>query len=142
MDAHKIIKILLQNSKIFKEFSEEEMVEILKLCKSRSYRPGEIIIIEDSLGSDFFVIVTGSIIIKKKGKIIDILRTGECFGEMGAIWDAKRSATTESEGDAVLLDIDVDKISQLDFEIQAKLYKNIALVLADRLRKRIDDIVK
>lgn len=141
MELQRIINVLMQNSRIFKDFAEEEMFDILQFCKSKSFKDGETILKENTKGSDFFIIVTGSAIIKKEGKVIDVLRSGECFGEMGALSDIKRSASIESKGDTVLLDIDIERLEVLKMEIQLKLYKNIALVLAERLRKRIEDIV-
>ncbi len=41
------------------------------------------------------------------------LRSGECFGEMGALSGENRSATMEANGDVVLLAIDVKKIATL-----------------------------
>ncbi len=142
MDIKKIVTILMQDSRIFKTFTEEEVFDLLRICKSRSFKRGEIILKEGTKGSDFFILVTGSVIIRKEGKTIDVLRAGECFGEMGALSDINRSATIESDADTVLLDIDVERADDLKIEIQAKLYKNIALVLADRLRKRIEDMVR
>jgi len=141
MELQRIINVLMQNSRIFKEFAEEEMFDILQFCKSKSFKDGDIILKENTKGSDFFIIVTGSAIIKKEGKVIDVLHSGECFGEMGALSDIKRSASIASKGDTVLLDIDIERLEVLKMEIQLKLYKNIALVLAERLRKRIEDIV-
>ncbi len=141
MELQKIVRTLLQNSRIFRNFTEEEMVDILQFCKSKSFKSGDVIIKENTKGSDFFIIVSGSVSIKKESKSIDMLRAGECFGEMGAISDTRRSATTESVGDTLLLDIDFDKLDLLKMEIQVKLYRNLTIVLSERLRKRIEDIV-
>lgn len=140
MEIQKIIRYLLQNSRIFREFEEAEMVDILQFSKSKSFKDGEVVIKENTKGSDFFIIVTGSVMIRKNNKTIDVLHAGECFGEMGAMSDTRRSATSESKGETLLLNIDMQKLDLMGPEIQAKFYRNIALVLTERLRKRVEDI--
>ncbi|RPI89452.1 MAG: cyclic nucleotide-binding domain-containing protein, partial [Spirochaetales bacterium] len=103
MEIEKIIKVLTANSRFFHAFSEEEMMDFLRRCTSRSHKDGEVIFREDSNGTELFIIVSGSVRVKKDGRIIDVVRSGECFGEMGALSGEKRSATMEANGDVVLL---------------------------------------
>ena len=139
MDIEKIIKTLTANSRFFHAFSEEEMMDFLKRCTSRSHKGGEIIFREDSSGTELFIIVSGSVKVKKEGRTIDIVRSGECFGEMGALSNEVRSATMEANGDVVLLAIDEKKIATLPIEAQAKLFKNTLMVVSERLRKCLEE---
>ena len=114
-------------------------MDFLKRCTSRSHRDGEVVFREDSSGTELFIIVSGSVRVKKDGRIIDVVRSGECFGEMGALSGEKRSATMEANGDVVLLAIDEQKIATLSVEAQAKLFKNTLMVVSERLRKRLEE---
>ena len=139
MEIEKIIRVLTANSRFFHAFGEEEMMDFLKRSTSRSHKDGEVIFREDSNGTELFIIVSGSVRVKKDGRIIDVVRSGEGFGEMGALSGEKRSATMEANGDVVLLAIDEKKIATLPVEAQAKLFKNTLMVVSERLRKRLEE---
>lgn len=139
MEFEKIIKTLQQNSRFFNTFSDAEMMQILKHCTSKSYKEGQVVFQERSLGEQMYIVLTGAVRIKKQGKIIDLVRKGECFGEMGAVSGDERSATAEASSDVLLLEINEKKVESLPDELQVKLYKNIMLILSDRLRKRIEE---
>ena len=82
MEFEKIIKTLQQNSRFFNTFSDAEMMQILKHCTSKSYKEGQVVFQERSLGEQMYIVLTGAVRIKKQGKIIDLVRKGECFGEI------------------------------------------------------------
>ncbi len=142
MDLEKALKVLMENSRFFKTFTEQEMGELLKCCTSRAFKAGETIFKEDSGGSEMYIIVSGSVVVKKEGKRIDVIRSGECFGEMGALSGEKRSAGTEASGDVVLLAVSDAKLETLDAGVRAKLFKNILLIISERLRERIEENVR
>lgn len=142
MEADKIIKILSRNSRILNNLAEQEILEILKLCVTKTCRDKEVVFREGSKGKELYIIVSGSVIVKKTGKVIDIIRSGECFGEMAAWSDELRSATTEADGDLLLLEVGSDKFDSLPQAIQIKLLKNILIVISARLAERIEDIAR
>ena len=139
MEFDKIIKTLQTNSRFFTDFSDAEMMQILKHCSSKSYKEGQVVFQERSMGEQLYIVLSGAVRIKKHGKIIDMVRTGECFGEMGAFSGDERSATAEAASEVLLLEIAEKKVDTMPDELQAKLYKNIMLILSDRLRKRIEE---
>lgn len=141
METEKIIKSLAQNSRILVKLNDNEILEVLRCCLSKKYNNKEIIFKEDSLGNELYIIVSGSVVVKKEGKTIDVIRAGECFGEMAALSNEKRSATMEADGEILLLAITSDKLDSLGPEIQIKLLKNMLLITSERLRERIEDIV-
>lgn len=140
MEADKIIKLLSRNSRILNNLDEHEMLEILKFCVTKTCKDQDVIFKEGSGGKELYIIVSGSVIVKKKGKVIDIVRSGECFGEMAAWGDELRSATTVSEGDVLLLEMSSFKLDSLSCDLQIKLLKNILTVISSRLTKRIEEI--
>ncbi len=142
MEIEKALKALTESSRLFFGFAEDEMLELLKFCASASFKKSQIIFRENSSGGDMYIIITGSVVIKKEGKTIDVIRVGECFGEMGALSGEKRSAAAEAAGDLVLLVINDAKLENLRAEIRSKLFRNILLIIAERLRRRIEDTVR
>ncbi len=140
MDVGKLIKKLMDSNDFFDRFDKDEIEEFLKGCTARTFEDGDIIFREGGIGSTFYIIISGSIIVSKKGKRIDIVRDGECLGEMGAIGNSSRSANAEAIGKVTMLEIDNKIINTLPPSIQAKLYKNIALLISERLRKRLGHV--
>jgi len=138
MEADKAFKILMENTRFFQSFPECERLEILKCCTSLSVNDGKLIFQEGTNGDDFFILINGSVRIIKSGKTVDVLRAGECFGEMGALSGQVRSATAEASGDLVLLVINQTKVEELNPETRATLYKNILMIISDRLRERLE----
>jgi CRP-like cAMP-binding protein len=141
METEKIIKTLAQNSRILLNLNDNEILEVLRCCLSKTYKNKETIFKEDTNGNELFIIVSGSVVVKKEGKTIDVIRSGECFGEMGAFSNEKRAATMEADGDILLLTISSEKLDSLSPELQIKLLKNMLLITSERLRERIEDIV-
>jgi len=139
MEVEKALKALLHISKFFNNLKEEELLELLRCSTSRVFKDGDIIFREKTRGNELYIIINGSVKVKKGLKTIDVIRAGECFGEMGALTDEERSATMESASDVVVLAMDESKIASLKPEIQVKLYKNILLVVSERLRARLED---
>ncbi len=139
MEVEKALKTLTHISKFFANLTEEEMVELLRCSTSRVFKDGETIFREGTRGNELFIIITGSIKVKKGQKTIDVIHAGECFGEMGALSGEERSATMESVGEIVLLSMEEGKIASLKPEIQAKLFRNILLVVSERLRARLEN---
>ncbi|MCU0848552.1 MAG: cyclic nucleotide-binding domain-containing protein [Spirochaetes bacterium] len=142
MELDKIIKILANESRIFHSFSEEEVLRLLKCCTRKSFKGGDVIFQEDTKGAELYLIITGSVIVKKEGKTLDVIRVGECFGEMGALSGETRSATAEANGDLVLLATGEAMLGELDPGILVKLYKNIILIISERLRERVEEKIR
>jgi CRP-like cAMP-binding protein len=47
--------------------------------------PGEVIIQDGNVGDCFYFLAEGELKVLKNGMILDLLTTGECFGEMAVI---------------------------------------------------------
>jgi len=70
--------------------------------------PGELIFSEGDRGDEIFEILRGSVGLRREGgedagKIFATVRTGDCFGEMGALFHLPRSATAVAMEDSVLI---------------------------------------
>ncbi|MCK4641365.1 MAG: cyclic nucleotide-binding domain-containing protein [Candidatus Marinimicrobia bacterium] len=82
--------------------------------KEMQYNSGEIIIKEGTIGDSAFILKQGSVEVRKKTKVEDLLLATlvaqEIFGEMGLIEDKPRSATVIAKSPVI-----VDEISREDF---------------------------
>ena len=147
MQLSKDIFLKLKESvSFFSSFSTGELLAFLKLAKSESFNDGEIIFKEKTHGDKMYIILTGTVRISKylgnkKEEILIKLKPGACFGEMGVIDQSPRSASATVEGGtAVMLVISESTLSDHNVLLAYKLYKNFALMLAERLRDTNDKL--
>ncbi len=113
--------------------------------RERKYQPGELIIAEGSYGSCAYILKSGNVAVKKKGKKEDIvlatLEAKEIFGELGLIDDRPRSASIMAKSQVV-----VDEITREDFlnliEDKYKFVIPIFKALFERLRQTNEMVVQ
>jgi CRP-like cAMP-binding protein len=132
---------------ILKEFEVKDLEGLLKASKIRQYKPSEIIIQEGETDSRIFFLVTGSVRITKNKETISILKhRGDLFGEMGFIRNTDRSASVYAIEDTMCLTMDSEYIKRLSGQDKIAffyiLYRGISGLLADRLNKTDDELVK
>lgn len=92
-----LLKVFSKNP-LFKGVSPHVTVELIKNLHVKRADKGVKIIKEGEKGDTFYIIHTGSVIVKKKGglffsKTMAHLINDDCFGEMALITDQPRSAT-------------------------------------------------
>ena len=105
---------------------------------ARTFREGDIIFCEYEPGDNFYLIQSGRVeIVKIIGNIqktVDVLQSGEIFGEMAILEEAPRSATALALDQVVALEFNRE-----NFEILMKGNPQIALNVLKLLSKRIYD---
>ncbi|MES2296945.1 MAG: cyclic nucleotide-binding domain-containing protein [Pseudomonadota bacterium] len=128
---------LLLSLRLFRGMVETEMQTLLQHTELVECKPGDFIIREGEQGNHLFVLIAGKVDIHKfvsgVQKAIQRLGPGECFGEMSLIECRSRSASVRAVAPCKLLRIDGDKVDGLP-EVAARLYRNIAIMLSQRLR--------
>jgi CRP-like cAMP-binding protein len=104
----------------------------------KTYKPGEIIFCEYEPGDDFYLIQSGHVRITKvvsdKEKTLDILQSGDIFGEMAILEQQPRSATALAEDEVKML-----VFNRQNFELLLKSNPEIAIKLLKTFTKRIYD---
>jgi len=104
----------------------------------KTYKPGEIIFCEYEPGDDFYLIQSGRVRITKvvsdKEKTLDILQSGDIFGEMAILEQQPRSATALAEDEVKTL-----VFNRQNFELLLKSNPEIAIKLLKTFTKRIYD---
>ncbi len=123
----------IKQLEFFQGFPDAEMWEILRASTWQDYAPGEDIIVEGELDDCFYIIVNGSVAVKKGNRNIRTLAQGDCFGEMGYLAKTKRTATIKSVGDTSLLKINSTVISQVSMNCQVRFLKVFLRTLIHRL---------
>lgn len=135
---------ILQALSFFQEFSEDETLLVLKITDWIKIQGGELIIKEGSVERMFFLILKGSVAIKKNTgvgsskRIINRLTAGQSFGEMSFITSRPRSADVVAEEETFVLRFDAEVLDQQQgnpqfASILNKFYKKFSQILAERL---------
>ena len=92
----------LRGLQFFRQFNDVDMWQVLRIAEWVRHAPGDMIIREGEFGTAFFVLVAGEVKVTKQGKILNILRSGECFGEMSYVGSSKLPRTASvTAADAV-----------------------------------------
>lgn len=143
----------LKQISIFDEITghEERLKLLLKICRLRRYKKNAAVIREGEMGTEMFVVISGSVEIRKKTRAGDDYTVASLaaehnvfFGELALIDDDRRSATVITREDAEFLVLDKDSLLKLGKdhpEIAYPITRAIARILAGRLRKTTGDML-
>ena len=90
---------------------------------------------EDEPGNSLYFLGSGEATVTKQGRLLNLLRSGEYFGEMAYIKSGAipRQATVESMTDLVLAEFDTTAIQRLSNNCQLRLTFALLNTLVDRL---------
>lgn len=128
---------LLLRLDLFRELNQPELERLLADAELTECRSGDFPIREGEQDNHLFIILSGKMAIYKRSagvqKLIKELGPGECFGEMSLIECRSRSASVKAVTHCRLLRLDGGQIMQFP-DISAKLFRNIARLLSQRLR--------
>jgi serine/threonine protein kinase len=123
----------LQQLEFFKDFSENDIWEIIRACTWQKCENGDEIIVEGEIDDSFFIITEGTVDIVKEGIVLGELQQGDCVGEMAYLTKEERSATITSRGQSQLMKINATLIEQISVECQLQFSKVFLRTLARRL---------
>jgi serine/threonine protein kinase len=126
----------LREMKLFKDFSDIELWEILRIGVWQKQPPQTILMREDEMGDDFYIMVEGSVNVTKGGKLLNLISRDDCFGEMSYISGkvVPRSATVTASTEVTVLRIAPQLLGQLSDHCQLHFNQAFLRVMADRLR--------
>ncbi|MCL9682719.1 cyclic nucleotide-binding domain-containing protein [Legionella maioricensis] len=127
----------LQKSALFGSLSSKQLEQIIPLFKITSYDANEIIINENDIPIDLYVIREGTVeVLKKSGSgtllRISVLHAGEVIGEMGLLDNSPRSASIRTLSPTKLLSVSIADLKTLANE--GFLYNQIITKLTDLVK--------
>ena len=133
-------KEFVMNSRIFKNFDNDEIQKFLSHTQKNAYVKDTVIFNEKDSADTMYFIDSGSvevfIIRKQKRIVLATLKAGDFFGEMAILRRENRSASIKAMEDCSILSLDrntvIDIISQ-NGVLAAKFLFNLAEVIAERL---------
>lgn len=132
---------LLLHLDLFRGLDEAQLTRLLSQAELVEFAGGEYPIREGEQDYHLFILLAGKAGIYKRAagiqKLIKELGPGECFGEMSLVECRSRSASVKAHSACRTLRLDGDQIVGLP-EIGATLFRNIAILLSQRLRHAND----
>lgn len=101
---------ILRSLNFFRNFSDVELWEVLRISEWRKVHRDETILHEGECGRDFFILGQGEVRVLKQGRLLSTLCKGDCFGEMAHLSERNFTRTTDvvADTDITLIGINPD----------------------------------
>jgi CRP/FNR family transcriptional regulator, cyclic AMP receptor protein len=123
---------LISRVSLFEGCSGRELAQVAAIAEQVSLPEGKVLIREGEPGRDFFVLVEGTVDVRKGKRRIATLRPGDFVGEIALLTNAPRTATvrTTSPGSAL-------RVTRQGFltllEASPQMQRKVLKALADRV---------
>lgn len=75
----------LRRLEFFRRFTDVDLWQVLRIVEWVKHAPGDTIIREGDVGTAFYIVVSGEVKVTKRGRVLNMLSTGDCFGEMSYV---------------------------------------------------------
>ena len=126
---------MLRKLPFFEHFSDGELWEVARISAWQAARAGETVMREGETGDFFCILAEGQVKVTKKGKLLNLLSVGECFGEMAYLQKTgrARSADVSVMADAKIISVPTAKLAQASEACQHKFDRAFMQILVERL---------
>ena len=149
---------LIKDLPLFTGLDEPQLRAVAAVLRARRVSSGVPIFAEGETSSSLYILTAGKVGTSKRmglaaqrpdepqrQKTLVRLVAPQFFGEMGLLSDLPRSASITTEGDCEIFELtraDFDRLVAADALLGYRLVRNIAVVLAQRLRRTDLELLK
>jgi serine/threonine protein kinase len=125
----------LRKLPFFTNFTDAELWEVARISNWRTAAPGEVLMKEGEPGSFFCILADGQVRVTRKGKLLNILHTGECFGEMAYLSkdEQLRGADVTVMEESKIISVPTQKLAQASDACRHKFDRAFMEILVERL---------
>lgn len=123
----------LRNVNLFQGCSMKDLEKIAKASDEITMPAGSLIVDQGQTGKEAFIVIEGSVTVKRNGKKLGSFGPGTVVGEMSLLDHGPRTATVTCETDCVLLLLDQRHFMGVLDEVPTLAHKLLA-ALAARIR--------
>jgi len=124
----------LRNVSLFASCSTKDLQKIAKAGDEITMAAGTLIVDQGQTGREAFIVLEGTVTVKRNGKKVATLGSGTVVGELSLLDHGPRTATVTCETDCVLMLITQRHFSAVLDEVPALAHKLLAS-LAGRIRE-------
>jgi CRP-like cAMP-binding protein len=117
----------------FREYSREDVEELLRVGQWVKYNSGACIIQEGANDLDMYVLVRGQVKVIKNRKTLAVLNPGDSFGEISSLAATPRTAHVMAHGDVYCVRFEPRLLNRLPVDLQLKIVRRLLFTLAERL---------
>ncbi|OFZ91161.1 MAG: serine/threonine protein kinase [Betaproteobacteria bacterium RBG_16_66_20] len=119
----------------FENFSDAEIWEVARISSWRQARTGEVIMREGEQGDYFCLLADGQVKVTKRNKLLNVLRAGECFGEMAYLQKGAqvRGADVTVMSDCKIVSVPTGKLANASDACRHKFDRAFMEILVERL---------
>ena len=134
----------LRKQQLFQDFSDIELWEILRVGEWQKQPEKTVLMREDEMGEAFYVLLEGSVSVTRNNRLLNVLSSGDCIGEMAFINGRQmpRSATINANTEITVMKMLPSQLARLSSNCQLHFNQAFLHVLADRLRVADDRFAK
>jgi serine/threonine protein kinase len=126
---------MLRKLDFFRRFSDIELWEVLRLSRWHKQTRDAVLIQEGDIGSSFFILVAGEVKVVKQERLLNILKAGECFGEMAYLGKQRfrRSASVVALTAITVIEIRAESLTKASELCRHHFHGAFLELLVDRL---------
>jgi serine/threonine protein kinase len=125
----------LRKLHFFAEFTDAELWEVARISNWRTAHAGELLMKEGEPGSFFCILADGQVRVTRKGKLLNILQSGECFGEMAYLSKDEhlRGADVTVMEESKIISVPTQKLAEASDACRHKFDRAFMEILVERL---------
>lgn len=113
----------LKKLEFFKAFQSRELGELMDASETLMRKAGEPIITEGETDNSLYILLMGRAEVRKNGEFIAMIEKGACFGEIGFLYEVKRTASVVANSDVMVLKVNAALLETMSPEVQLRYYK-------------------
>jgi len=119
----------------FKNFSDGELWEVLRISGWNKVKKDDVVFSDGEEGQSLFVIAQGTVKVIKQGRLLNLLRQGDCFGEMASFNEQKFTRTTDvvAKTSATLIEIKLEALDKTSADCRYQFSDSFLRMLVKRL---------
>lgn len=144
-DNEELIRRLLQIPAL-KPFGKADLRALLRMSRIRQFGEGDLIFEEGVNGRRVYYLIKGKVkIVKERKELMILQRTGDVFGEIGAIEGGTSSASVIALGNTLCIELDISGLEERSgdnlFIFRYMVFRGFSEILAHRLRATTEELI-
>jgi serine/threonine protein kinase len=125
---------VLRATRELRELLDPEIWELVQASTWSRLPAHSIVLREDEPGESMFVLASGAMRVTKQGRLLNVIKAGEFFGEMAYIQQgSNRLATLEAISDVVVAEFAFDALEKLSASCELRFVQALLRSMTERL---------
>lgn len=137
VDQEEKLKVLKKIS-FFRNFTTSELTEVIRVTQWVKFDAATVVINEDEIEDCFYIVVSGEVLVRKRGQTLARLKPGDYFGEMAYLGKTRRTATVVAATSVILMQIKATVIDGTSISTQLRFHKVFLQTMIKRLAHTSD----